>query len=398
MVLAPASFCASSAQQSSASSVRAVSLRVLQQQLRQVEGQPLPDELRDFGGLTRLDGFIVDRKTRDVVLIGVADTSCQTLRTEDFVVALRNAWKKKSESANPPPSLGFLGCSIDHDWGTFQVLMQAAQRLGRQEPMPGDTDRWNRLCERPMQISVSEAPAASHFGAVLVDADLSLKKMAMGVDRPDPSFRSLVDFIKDQAELVEKTGGRAMLMPLLHVWLVAGANVYAEGGNATWLDACPVVMASEECLVMDGRFACTGRRYAPVEKFAEYFSGRYAEIAKVRPEFARLESLFRFVAIARVFKYKGIERSLSHLLDLFPVPPVETPTSTSGLPQLVRMAKPKLQFGIKIGKWVIPACGGINMEIDVEQAQVVMRPALEELESKVLKARPSPDTLLWETQ
>jgi len=390
---------ASSPPDSSNRGSRAVSLRILQQQLRQSEGQPLPDQLRDLGGLTRIDGFIIDSKGRDLVLVGIADGSGAPLRTDDFVVALRNAWKKdRDKESTDEASLGFLGCSIDHDPGTFQVLMEAGQRLGRQEPMPGDTERWNKLCERPMQISVSGAPAASHFAQVLVEADLTLKKLVMGVDRPDPSFRSLVDFIKDQAELVAKTGGRFVLLPLLHVWLVPGANVYAEGGNATWLDACPVVMSSEECLVMDGKFACTGRKHPPVEKFADHFSDRYADIVKLRPEFARLESLYRLVAIARAFKYKGIERSISYLLDSFPVPSPETPTSTSGLPQLARIAKPKLQFGIKIQKWVIPACGGINMEIDVEQAEVITRAALEELEAKVLKARPSAESLCWEAE
>jgi len=387
-----------SAQPGPGSAVRAVSLRVLQEQLRQSEGQPLPDQLRDLGGLTRLDGFIVDRKTRDVVLVGIADASSQALRTEDFVVALRNAWKKHSDTADPQPSLRFLGCSIDHDPGTFQVLMQTAQRLARQGPMPGDTERWNKLCERPMQISLGGVAASAHFARVLVEADLTLKKLVMGVDRPDPSFRSLVDYIKEQAELVAKTGGRAVLLPLLHVWLVPGANVYAEGGNVTWLDACPVVMSSEECLVMDGKFACTGRSHPPVEKFSGYFSSHYSEIARARPEFARLESLYRIVAIARVFKYKGIERSISYLLDSFVVPAVETPASTPGLPQLVRTAKPKLLFGIKIEKWVLPACGGIDMDIDVEQAEVTTRPALEELESKLLNARPSAETLSWQVE
>jgi hypothetical protein len=249
-----------------------------------------------------------------------------------------------------------------------------------------------------MQISLGEMPADSHFASVLVEADLTLKKLVMGVDRPDSSFRSLVDHINDQAELVAKTGGRAVLLPLLHVWLVPGANVYAEGGNATWLDACPVVMSNEECLVLDGRFVCTGRRHPPVEKFSKYFSDHYSEIGKARPEFARLESLFRLVAIARVFKYKGIERSISYLLDSFVVAAVETPKSTPGLPQLVRTAKPKLQLGIKIEKWVIPACGGIDMDIEVEEAEVTTRPALEELEAKVLNARPSAETLSWQIE
>ncbi len=376
--------------------VRAVSLRVLQKMCQETEGKDLTDEVRNLGTLGRVDGVIIDRAGKDVLLIGVsASEAAPPLLTEDFVVALRNAWSDKLETPESL-SLGFLGCSIDHDPGTFQVLMQAASRIAMHDPMPGDVDRWNRLCEKPMTVSISDVPVDSHFARVLFEADLALKRLALGMDSPDPSFRSLLYFIKEQAELVEKTGGRAMMMPLLHVWLVPGANSYAEAGSTTWLDSCPVVMSDEECIVMEGKLACTGRIHPPVRKFADHFSSQFPQFVKTRPEFARLAALYRFVALARIFRYKGIERSISYLLNSYPVATQPAPASPAGVPRMIDIAKPKLAFGIKIAKWKIPACGGIRMDIDVEQAEVTTRPALEELQAKILGARPAPETLWWE--
>ncbi len=396
MVLLVLSFfvIATSAQDSPSGSVRAVSLRVLQNQCENSKGESLADELKNLGGLTRVDGFIVDRAGKDLILVGAAGAETGSpLSTEDLVVALRNAWRDRLEAPDVP-SFGFLGCSIDHDPGTYQVLMQAASRIGMHTPMPGDVDRWNRLCERPMTVSISEIPPTSHFARAIFEADLSLKRLVLGLDSPDSSFRSLLHFIKEQAELVEKTGGRVMMLPILNVWLVPGANAYAEAGNTTWLDACPVVMSTDECLVMEGTLACSGRTHASVRKFADHFS--FLELVKTKPEFARLQSLYRFVALARIFRYKGIERSISYLLNSFPVAPADAPAPTPGIPKLIDIAKPKLSFGIKIGKWKIPACGGIKLDIDVEKAEIVTRPALEQLETEILGARPSPETLWWD--
>ena len=70
----------------------AVSLAALQSR---VAGPPSPerDLALSLGGLTRVDGFVVDEGGGDLVLFGVADDRAPGLRTEDFVVALRSAFR-----------------------------------------------------------------------------------------------------------------------------------------------------------------------------------------------------------------------------------------------------------------------------------------------------------------
>ena len=44
-----------------------------------------------LGGLTRLDGFVVDSAQQDIVLWGASESGKPPLRTDDFVIALRVA-------------------------------------------------------------------------------------------------------------------------------------------------------------------------------------------------------------------------------------------------------------------------------------------------------------------
>ncbi|MFZ1947484.1 MAG: hypothetical protein WAW06_08040, partial [bacterium] len=75
-----------------------VSLRWVQATLERLpEGSPVPELIAEVGGITRLDGYVLDRKHQDVIIFGDADPSNPTLYLEDFVVALRNAWREYAD-------------------------------------------------------------------------------------------------------------------------------------------------------------------------------------------------------------------------------------------------------------------------------------------------------------
>jgi len=45
-------------------------------------------------GITRIDGYVIDKENHDIILIGETDPKLPTLYLDDFVVALRNVWLK----------------------------------------------------------------------------------------------------------------------------------------------------------------------------------------------------------------------------------------------------------------------------------------------------------------
>ena len=93
---------------------RAVSLRVLQQTLRQC--RPRDDcsrALVGFAGLTRVTGYVVDRDNRDVIVVGEVEPGRPLLDLDDFVVALRNAWHRYVERKGHTIYYSAPSCSID---------------------------------------------------------------------------------------------------------------------------------------------------------------------------------------------------------------------------------------------------------------------------------------------
>src|SRR5689334_4762633 len=77
-----------------------------------------------FGGLTRLDGFITDPNTRDVVLWGLSERGQTELHFEDFVVALRAANGRYYETRGGTTYITTPLISIDPDPAVFQSLRQ----------------------------------------------------------------------------------------------------------------------------------------------------------------------------------------------------------------------------------------------------------------------------------
>src|SRR5262245_24198396 len=66
---------------------KAVSLKEVSRLL--AAGMPAP-----LGGLTRLDGYVIDDDNKDIVLFGVAERGQPELQVADFVVALRSAFRQ----------------------------------------------------------------------------------------------------------------------------------------------------------------------------------------------------------------------------------------------------------------------------------------------------------------
>src|ERR1700676_5443352 len=100
-----------------ATSVRTIRLRPFQELLRGTlrPGAQLEKAAGSLFAMTRLDGFVVDPKNRDVLLFGQVDGRFPTLRLSWLVTAMRNVWLSPSDP----------GCSID----PLQEDLAAVMRL-----------------------------------------------------------------------------------------------------------------------------------------------------------------------------------------------------------------------------------------------------------------------------
>ena len=82
---------------------RAFSLRVAQEVLQEGGSDPSRQrELNTLGGITLLQGYVLDPENRDVILFGKPDPALPELQLQDFLVAYRNADLQYAELRGTP--------------------------------------------------------------------------------------------------------------------------------------------------------------------------------------------------------------------------------------------------------------------------------------------------------
>lgn len=381
---------------------RAVSVRVLQQDLQRSQTRGAPsNELLTLCGLKRVLGYALDSRSKDLVILGERDPQLPSLHTEDFVVALRNAWLKYAELRGDTNYYSDPGCSIDPDPGVFQELQRNAEQMSRHaslEKIQAAIKRWESKCREPQQVAVLGIPFNTRFAKTMVDADYHMKSLVNGVDSlPGVGLTSLTDLMlnKVKADLHVDQSPTAGLLLMNRFWFYPGANQYGYDDGAVLLDKCPVILLTEEqYLSHGGRISGKGQVNAMAGEFAESFSRHFGEIAEQRPIYLQLEALFRFFALAKILKREGVDQDvdLNYFLDEFEVPYARVDPTLPGVPCVKEFQ------GSEVLQFWLPSCGGVSISIAVESAdfQKDQSGRLTKLKEAALKQRPSEKALSWD--
>ncbi len=123
---------------------RAVSLNALATAMK--SGQ-LTAQAESLCGVTRVTGYVVDKKSRDIVLVGAVDPSLPALHIDDFVVAMRNAWIIYAKTKGNVRYYSDPGCSIDPDprvLAQLRDLQSTPVDFASEQSMQDASDRWRR--------------------------------------------------------------------------------------------------------------------------------------------------------------------------------------------------------------------------------------------------------------
>lgn len=301
-----AALCAPRVSDASCSTIRAVSMRVLQEELRACQGAgECAEELQKLAYLSRILGYLVDRATGDVIILGQVDPNLPSLYVEDFVVALRSTWGKYRSSPAPI-------CSIDPDPNVVRRL----ERIGRNilssrtpEQAEGHISDWHRTCRSPQTVRVLGVPFHTRFAHVMVEADYAMKSIVDGTDSlAVEGLSSLVDMTLDQARRdLERGGPVSVSLSMNRFWFYAGENQYDEAEDIFLISKSPVELSTRETNISNSRIIDTGRVNPLARDFAEAFTSHYQEAAVQRPFFAELENLYRFVALTKIMQYKKVQ-------------------------------------------------------------------------------------------
>lgn len=255
----------------------------------------------DIGGLTRILGYVFERGSGDVYVLGQREPGRKPISLDTLTLMLRAIWRQGSVPAislDPNP---------DDFFGPQQV---------RIEGVPPDLRR--------------TAPIRT-----MLEADYAMKRINLGDDDLSlPGFASHIELLRSNPEKATAEYVRFWLYPKEN----AGAEVLvtktADGEVARF--PSDVRLLTETMKRANDLLVGTGQRDEVAEETCDRFTAHYPQIARARPVFQTLQGVFDAAKLAHVLRVRGIRAPvLDRLADRRPAQ-VALPASYPGTgPKLV---------------------------------------------------------------
>jgi len=288
---------------------RRVSLVQLDERLQALakSGDEIPLDLRYLAGLTRIDYIVVDRENHDLAIVGPAEgfapdlqgrmrgatSGRPVLNLEDLLVAWRAVESKNTS----------VSCSIDptkEGIANFNAFI--SQNLVAQPNTVGQLfeSMANKLGRQV--ISIHGVPKDTHFAVVLVEADLRMKRIALGKDP------SQVKGVTSQLQY-QRTGGgtlsRWWFTPLYEpIQANADRSLYYLSGQRLQL------LAQDEFTNAQGDRANAPLTKQGSSKFVRQFTDQIPELAIAHPAFAELQNLFDWMVVCTLIRNHQLHDSI----------------------------------------------------------------------------------------
>lgn len=361
-------------------------------------------QLYQLGGITELDGFVVDEVNRDIILVGFHSNAGFNLHLDDLVTALRNAL---ADTMAP-------FCSID----PIPSEVQQVRKLIETPPPILDESMWLRAMEerllrirnvwRNQAVRVGGIPAHSHHARLMVDADYVLKKATLGLTELS-GVESYLDRLL-QPENYGISFLRANSVRSIRFWFHIqsynpqdSARVpfpqFERSDLVVQLLDCPVVLLTEKQIFDEFGIAHPdAQKTDPFgEAYAADFTAQFATLQTQQPPFAALQELFKLNALVRAMVFT---RSLQR---------VQFPTHSHNINYTHQLDKPMPESirgyinhhstftstrddnGDEYNVLQFPIVyGGVDMSFPMTESQFFRRKhiSLDQLKQRVLAARP----------
>jgi hypothetical protein len=379
---------------SGSSVIKAFSLRVAQERLQQ--GMAGPDVM-NLGGITRVDGFVVDKDGHDVILFGPA-SSGPALNLDDFVVALRNGWDGSSQPY----------CSIDPRADTIRRIQRL--RLHPTDPDSASAREqaafFKSIGEEPQDVRVGGIDRNTNFAKVIVDADYLLKRVSNGSLSLGVQGLPSVSGLAEQHAMDSIKRGELAAMPvrMSRFWFTPGEVSLQSTGRVVTLNRCQVrLLTQQQHLQKGGGLADTGAEEPFAAEFSRQFTRLFDKIAAARSEYGQLHAVFRFVALAGACIHSDAFAAAGLSTDYFRsqhrISEVQVPRTLSGITELKQKTIPQSPTST-IYYWQM-SVGGVDISMRINDNNFVFLPpgpamkAMDNFGERVKKSRPRLSELHW---
>lgn len=377
----------------------AISLKSFSEKLTQCSGgksgfsRARCARLRSMDGMTRLDGIVVDRQNRDIVLWGIVEPGAPRLRFDDFVYSLRAAFGQYTIVKNGQRVRQAPAISLDADGRVFEALHEIS--FGT----PDGERKYRQVCSAPMVVRVDGMPRHTELAKVLVDADFRMKLVSFGdVILPirDP-FPGASQRLFEQAFFNAKNGRPSQ--PQFNsnrMWFQPGSFSYqiSQNRRSVFLDRAQVVL-NDRATVVDasGNLIDGGPDSAFSRAFTCAWTERMEEVYQAEPVWRDMHNIYRHFAIADVivrenlFEDAGFDASF--LLETYRPERTKMPDTLPGHAKI---------FNMKDGTFsqVYTVCGGVSVGFHEDNLERRNARDLDQLaEAKVLADRPGSSETSW---
>jgi Protein of unknown function (DUF1598) len=305
------------------SKLRYVSLPRLEREIirRQDAHEPFDPSLLTLAGLRRIQYIFVypgadESQPGDLVLAGpagdwrvdpfgrivAADSGDPIVRLDDFLTLLRRAQQSKST---------FFGCAINP---RQQALAATQAYLDKTSARPVEPSRRNAWLQKlrdtlgRQDVEIFGLDPTSRVARVLVEADVHMKLVGMGLEDGVPGVESYLDTVK----AAQRAGSSPTPMSVLRWWFALHYNAIRTSPASDAYElvgdgAC--VLSENEMLAAQGQRVHTGQSDPLNQQFADSFTAHFAALAHKYPVYAELRTIFDLaLAVALVDNDKLAQR------------------------------------------------------------------------------------------
>ncbi len=285
------------------SKLRTISLNRIEDAISEAvaTNRPLTEDLKNLAGIYRIDYVFIDAENDDVLIAGPAgrwrtntlglvvnaETELPTLRLDDLIVCLMNAFTND----------GKFGCTIIPK----PAAMKSAQKFLATSTKMTTGRKWReslRAAVGKQDVVVHGVAPDSGVAETIVAADYLMKKIGMGLE-------PTIDQCPSYFDRVEADPAAAKDQTLIRWWFTmaydlltkdASDRIFQFSGNSI------KVLSENELLDQQGRRVHTGRSDDATAGFAEDFSQHVERLSEKYPVFASLKNVFDLALVANIVK------------------------------------------------------------------------------------------------
>ena len=355
------------------SKLRMVSLKSLDREIKNCidQGKQIPVEVQFMAGLQRVEFLIVDAENNDLILAGPgeglttdafgnvvgAKSGTPAIHLEDFLTAMRTADEAGagqgiSVSMNPTAE-GVRNLQAYYD--KFQFSPKRVEQI--QEAMGEHT------------ISLTGVPKDSRYSQILVAADHRMKRLAMGLDRPNA--RNMPSIL----EMAQKANARRM-QGAPRMWMECNYQPVAtdEAKTIYELRGQGIKTLTENAMFdKAGQSKVVKKKNKFAEKWADNLTERFEEVSQVEPVFRDLRNLMDLSVISAIISKNQMLEKMSLKIDAITGDAVQMPSRPvpSSVPTACSFVNIKGSFivtasgGVQVNSWAVAG----NTEIDTKLAK-----------------------------